>query len=89
MANLAQIEVALAVRVQVVLRAENATGAELAAWAERHPDDVRGALVTLLERPNRLHREVEAGWLDEDRAVFLMEIVAAEVQGDDVPEVVA
>jgi hypothetical protein len=88
MANLAQIEVALAVRVQVVLRAEDATGTELAAWAERHPDEVQGALVTLLERPNRLHREVEAGWLDEDRAVFLMEIIAAEVQGGDVPEVV-
>jgi hypothetical protein len=48
----------------------------------------QGALVTLLERPNRLHREVEAGWLDDDRAVFLMEVVSASVQGGDVPEVV-
>jgi hypothetical protein len=88
MASLATIEVALAVRVQVVLQAEEASQQELSAWAERHPDDVRGALVTLLERPNRLHREVEAGWLDDDRAVFLMEITSASVQGGDVPEVV-
>jgi hypothetical protein len=88
MSKLAEIEVALAVCVQVALQAEGATDAELAAWAERHPDEVRGALVTLLERPNRLHREVEAGWLDDDRAVFLMEITSASVQGGDVPEVV-
>lgn len=84
MAVASMVEVALSVRVGVTFQAEEATSEEISVWVQRHQDEARGAIVALLE--NRQRREVEAGWLDDDRAVFAVDVVSADAS--DVPVVI-
>src|SRR3954464_12332269 len=74
MAALASVNVSLDVRVTVSLRAENATDAELAAHVGRCPEDVKGAILAALERGF----DKSAGWLDDEREVFAVEVVGAD-----------
>lgn len=75
MARLASAEVTMLVRVTAVVQAEDATDVELRRHIARCTDDVRGAICGALERHGA---EREAGWLDEDRVVFVTGIIDAE-----------
>lgn len=87
MASASMVEVALSVRVGVTFQAEEATQQEISVWVQRHQDEASGAILRLLEYGRG---EVEAGWLDEDRAVFAVAVVSAEADDNpsDVPVVI-
>lgn len=76
MARLASVAVvSMLVRVTAVVQAEDATDAELRRHIARCSEDVRGAICGALECHGA---EREAGWLDEDRVVFVTGVTDAE-----------
>lgn len=77
-ARVAVVEVAMDVRVTVRLECEGATEAELARLVTREAANVRGAVVTRVERAGWQKTEVSAGWLDENREAFVTDVTAAE-----------
>lgn len=83
----AVVEVALDVRVTVKLEAEHATPAELAELVKRDGGTVLGAILRRL--PRRWPSDTEAGWLDENRAAFVTEVVDAHAIAWAMPEVTA
>jgi hypothetical protein len=93
MADSAVIEVEMDVCVRVKVEAEGATVEELRRFVERDPEGVRGAICSAIDHHRtdvRLSESVrlspssvmfvekEAGWLDEDRCVFVTEVIEAE-----------
>jgi hypothetical protein len=86
MAKMAILEVQMDVRVSVVLAAENATEDELARLVARDSEGVKGGILAALERAGAF--EKSAGWLDDSREVFVTEVMSADAQGGNVPEVV-
>jgi NADH:ubiquinone oxidoreductase subunit E len=66
-----EVEVTLTVRAQ--LEAEGATPEELRRFVEREPEMVRSAVARAIRHTYR-----EAGWLDEDRSVFVTDLFEVE-----------
>lgn len=63
------------VRVTAVVQAEDATDVELRRHIAVSAEDVRGAIVAMI---GVRWRDREAGWLDEDHAAFVTDIIDAE-----------
>jgi hypothetical protein len=86
-ADVARATVRLTVQVEVQVIAEQATEVEMARFAERHLEEIAEATARRLEGDFTsgyygVPRGVpSAGWLDEDREVFLEGCVAAEPVG--------
>ena len=79
MSRLGCCTVRLTVEIQVDLMAEGATDQDVTRYARRSPDEVRGAVERALQA-----RETEAGWLDDDRSVFLANVASINAAGREV-----
>jgi uncharacterized Rossmann fold enzyme len=72
-AKSAVLEVEVTLTVHAQLEAEGATPEELRRFVERDPQMVREAVARAIRPTYR-----EAGWLDEDRSVFVADLFGAE-----------
>jgi NADH:ubiquinone oxidoreductase subunit E len=72
-AKSAVLEVEVTLTVHAQLEAESATPEELRRFVERESEMVRSAVARAIRHTYR-----EAGWLDEDRSVFVTDLFEVE-----------